>query len=184
LTSPSRIRLFYLLHLSKPVSDRLVYREVRRLKARKILEIGMGCAERALRMIEMATAAADPREIRYTGIDLFEDRSTEDGPGLSLREAHRELKTTNARIQLVPGTPQEGLARCANALGKLDLIVVSSRTDPQSLAAAWFYVPRLLADETVVLRETPTAEGSVSIRALEQGELQSLASPSRRRKAA
>ena len=38
----SRLRQFYLLHFSKPASDRLVYREIRRKKARKIVEFGLG----------------------------------------------------------------------------------------------------------------------------------------------
>ena len=44
LFSNGRLRLLYLLYLSKPASDRVVYRAIRRQKPCKIVEIGMGAA--------------------------------------------------------------------------------------------------------------------------------------------
>ena len=90
----SRLRLFYLLHLSKPASDRLVYREIRRLKARKVVELGLGTGQRAVHIIEVLKEFHEVRDIHYTGVDLFEARTAADGPGISLREAHCLLKAT------------------------------------------------------------------------------------------
>ena len=81
----SRLRLFYLLHLSKPASDRLVYREIRRLKARKVVELGLGAGQRAVHIIEVLKEFHEVRDIHYTGVDLFEARTAADGPGISLR---------------------------------------------------------------------------------------------------
>lgn len=144
--------------------------------------MGVGC--RAARMIETARAFAAPGAVRYTGIDPFEARSSADGPGVTLKLAHRLLKSTGARVQLLPGGPWEVLARRANALGKVDLIVVSSRLDPAELARAWFYVPRLLHAETVVLAETAIPGGGTAIRRIESAEIAALASRVTGRRAA
>ncbi len=184
MASLSRLRLFYLLHLSKPASDRLVFREIRRLKAHKIVEVGLGSAERTLRMLELAGEFHAPPDIHYTGIDLFEDREPSNGPGLSLRDAHRMLKTTGARVRLVPGTPYEGLSREANAMGKVDLIVLSPGLEAAQLAPAWFYIPRLLDKHTAVLLESLAADRSVSMRSVDRAEIDLLAGGMRRRKAA
>jgi hypothetical protein len=184
LSSPSRLRLFYLLHLSKPVTDRIVFREIRRLKARKIVELGIGTGERALRMLELAGEYHGPSDLHYVGIDLFEDRPASNGPGLSLKEAHRLLKASGARIQLAPGTPLEGLAREANRLGKVDLIVVSPQPNAQQLAYAWFYIPRLLHEQSVVLLETSDQDENPSVRVVDRAEIELLAGMAGRQKAA
>ena len=78
---------------------------------------------------------------------------------MSLKMAHRVLGHTGARIQLIPSDPYTGLARWANRLGQLDLVVVSARLDPLSLARAWFYVPRLLHDGSQAFVERPGPGG-------------------------
>jgi hypothetical protein len=177
----SHLKLFYLLHLSQPPAERIVYRGLRRQQARKIVEVGIGTARRAVRMIQIAQATVAAGEVQYTGIDPFEDRSQTDGPGLSLKEAHRLLKTTGAGIRLVPGSPEVGLSRVANALGKVDLLVLSASLDPQSLSQAWFFVPRLLGPDTLVLLESISPDGAASFRRVDLAEVrQWSARPGRR----
>jgi hypothetical protein len=177
----SRLKLFYLLHLSQPSAQRVVYRSIRRQKARKIVELGIGTAQRAVRMIQVASALTLPGEIHYTGIDPFEGRSEADGAGLSLREAHRLLQATGAHIRLVPGTPEDGLARVANALREVDLLLLSPRPDPECLGRAWFYIPRLLGPCTLVLLEGVSPDGRVTLRRVDAAEIrQRAAVPSRR----
>lgn len=132
----SRLRLFYLLHLSKPASDRLVYREIRRMKARKVVELGLGTGQRAVQIIEVLKDFHNVRDIRYTGVDLFEARTAADGPGISLREAYCLLKATGARIQLVPGSVGEALSRIANGISQIDVLVISARIPPEQLTQA------------------------------------------------
>jgi SAM-dependent methyltransferase len=177
----SRLRLFYLLHLSKPASDRLVFREIRRLKSRKVVEIGLGPGQRAIHIIELLREFHEVRDIHYTGIDLFEARTAADGPGISLREAHCLLKATGARIQLVPGSVGEALSRIANGVSQVDVVVISAGIRPEQLSQAWFFLPRMIHAQTRVFQETVTAGGNTGIRLLEAREVEQLAAQGQRR---
>lgn len=154
--SSSHLRYAWLAYFSKPAHDRLVYKLVRRRGATRILELGLGTAQRAQRLIGMISETAAVEQIGYTAVDLFELRGAADGPGLSLKLAHRLLATSGARIRLVPGDPYSALSRSANVLGMHDLMIVSADQDPESLARAWFYVPRVLSAEAPVLIEQRT----------------------------
>ncbi|MGA2618297.1 MAG: hypothetical protein ABSF26_11850 [Thermoguttaceae bacterium] len=180
MTPPSRLRLFYLLHLSKPAADRIIYRAIQRSRAASIVELGIGTARRAVNMIQLAGGHHPARAIRYTGIDLFEDRRETDPPGVSLRRAHCLLTATGARIRLVPATPAEGLSRTANMLGKADLVILSALGESQPLARAWFYIPRLLHDRSLVFLEELTGGGRTAVRLVSQAELDRLAGAARR----
>ena len=131
----------------------------------------MGTAERALRMIQLAGQFCEPRDIHYTGIDLFEGRSEADGPGLSLKAAHCRLTATGARIRLVPGTPVEAFSRVANSLGTVDILLLSPRPDLQPLDNAWLFIPRLLHGQSQVFLETPSSGRGTSIRLLDLDEI-------------
>jgi hypothetical protein len=67
----ARVRCFYLAHLSRPANDRPIYQLIRRHRLRRIVEIGIGLAERSARMIEVAAAAAGPASVVFSGVDLF-----------------------------------------------------------------------------------------------------------------
>ena len=125
----SHLRLLYLCYFSKPAADRPVYRAIRRHNARKIVELGVGNARRAMRMIEVAKRTSSPQNIHYVGMDLFEGRAGSGGPALSLKAAHQLLRATGVRVQLVPGNPAESLIRLANSLGKVDLLIVPAELD-------------------------------------------------------
>jgi len=135
-------------------------------------------------MIEVASRFSPLPQIRFTGMDLFEARSAVDGPGVTLKMAHRLLSATGARIQLVPGDPCTGLARVANTLGQVDLVVISPRLDPRRLARAWFYVPRLLHERSQVLLERLLPGGRTSLRLVSRSEIESLAAAAAGRRAA
>jgi len=136
-------------------------------------------------MIELAALQSSPGRIRYTGIDRFEARTPSDGPGLSLKDAHRLLSRTGARVQLLPGDPLSVLARAANNLTGSDLIVISAGHDPHSLGRAWFYVPRMLAARSCVLIEEPSGPGGeVSLRRMTREAIDRLADAATLRRAA
>ncbi|HJT32114.1 MAG TPA: hypothetical protein VJ783_08725 [Pirellulales bacterium] len=151
------IRLAHLTYFSKPPGDRIIYRAIRRNRARRILEVGLRTGQRARRMIEAATRGTDEL-VNYAGIDLFELRPPAESDGLSLKEIHSLLKTTPARVRLIPGDPFTALARMANEIGSCDLIVIASDQPTESLERAWFYVPRLLHAATSVFIERPGSE--------------------------
>jgi hypothetical protein len=183
VASVSRLRLFYFLHLSKPASDRLVYREIRRIRAKKVVELGLGTGQRAVQVIEVLKEFHEVRDIQYTGVDLFEARTTEDGPGISLREAHCLLKATGARIQLVPGAVCEALSRIANGISQVDVLLISGRVPPVQLAHAWYFLPRMLHAQAQVFQETLSADGTTAMRLLESQEVMQLAAKAERRAA-
>jgi hypothetical protein len=169
----SRLRLFHLLHLSKPASDRVVYREIRQRKARKVVELGISDGQRATHIIEVLKEFHEVRDIHYTGVDLFEARSAADGRGLTLREAHRLLKATGARIQLVPGSVGEALERIANGVSQVDAVVISACVSAEQISHAWFYLPRMIHAGAQVFQET-LARGGAAMRLLDAREVAQL----------
>jgi hypothetical protein len=168
-----KLNAFFLAHLSKPASDRAVYRAIQSSPTCSIVEIGLGTALRTLRMIGLAQARRGGELVRYTGIDLFEAR-TAGLPGLSLKDAYRRLRSTGAQVRLIPGTPLEALARKANDLVGTDLLVIASDVDQASLQSAWVFVPRLLHARSRVLVERVDG-GAPSFEPLDLGQVQALA---------
>jgi hypothetical protein len=170
----SRLKYLYLAYLSQPSDERPLYRLIRRRRLRNLVEVGVGL-RRALRLIQVAQSAV-PDAVRYTGIDLFELRPPEAGPRLPLKEAYRQLRGTGAGIRLVPGDPFSALSRAANSLVGSDLVIVSGQHDPQSLARAWFYLPRMLHERSAVYLESPEGQ----LRPMSPAEIGALAAPLRR----
>lgn len=174
------IKHLYLAYFSRPASDRSLYQLIRRHRSRTILEIGMGLGERAGRMIEVAMNRSSG--IEYIGIDQFEARGDEDGPGRSLKQMHQRLASSGAKVRLIPGDPHMALARSANQIGQVDLLVVSDDIDPEAMDRAWFYVPRLLSDETLVVAETESCDGELIIEPVDRRlitQLSQVANPAR-----
>lgn len=178
-----RIRQLYLAWFSTPASDRTYYRLIRKHRIRKVLEMGIGTAQRAGRLIETARQTHPDGQVTYTAIDLFEARSATDGPGIALKAAHRRLASSGARVRLVPGDPWTALARTANGLGTYDLIIISADQPRDQLARAWFYLPRLLADGALVFIEQRSGPGGAVLTApvarVDVERLAALAAPRR-----
>src|SRR6185369_13478799 len=105
LPAVAQFKYLYLAYLSRPSSDRALYRTIRKHKVRKILELGMGKGLRARRMIELAMQVKLDKPVWYTAVDLFEMRPAEVLPGVALKLAHRDLQTTGAKVRLLPGDP-------------------------------------------------------------------------------
>ncbi len=180
-----RLRVLYLTHFSQPTADRLLYRDIRQRRVRKIMEIGIGDGSRTARMIELARRLSPPEGVHYTGIDLFESRTNRDRPGLSLKDAHRRFKSTGVRVQLLPGNPLTTLSRVANSLNGIELVIVGADWDAKLMARAWFYLPRMLARSAAVyLQEPGEGENEGSYRLLKPAEVAELAEPMPRRRAA
>jgi hypothetical protein len=177
-----RIRGFYLAHFSKPVHQRELLKTLAKQRFHRLVEIGVGDAQRSLRLIEMASLYWPADQITYAGIDLFEARGATGG--MSLKQAHCLLKPTGAQIRLIPGDPLSALSRTANSLGGSQLVVISADQDATSLGAAWFFVPRILGPGATVFAEMPaTGEEPTRYRRIEATEIQQLASRRHRRAA-
>jgi len=175
------LRYLYLSYFSKPVSDRALYRILRRKRPRKVLEIGITNTDRTLRMLDFAQRLIEGEAIRYAAIDLFEARDAS-APKLSLKECHRLLKTIRAQAQLIPGEPAGALARVANSLPDVDLVLISAAHDEAALSGAWFYLPRMLNAGSIVLREVSGAEGT-TLQVVDPAKIRQWAGANRRRAA-
>ena len=149
---------FWLTWFSGPAGDRLLFRTIRNNRPRKLMVLGLGDATRARRMISLAQRYNPPDQISFAGIDRFDSRPA-DGSAVFAERRPSAAAPTGARINLIPGDPREALARAATAHYGIDLLVVSADQDAQSLAHGWFYVPRMLAPQAVVLREEATEKG-------------------------
>jgi hypothetical protein len=150
---------------------------------RSIVELGLGDGQRALQMIEAARKASPESEIRYVGLDFFEACVEPNQPGLSLKAAYQLLRASGAKVQLIPGDPTEGLIRMANALGKVDLLVLPEDLFSSTFARFWYFVPRILHDGTSIFADGVTAEGERSLQRKSHQEIVDLAGSQRRRAA-
>jgi len=139
----SSLRLLPWTTLSKPACDRAIYQKIKQLRARSIVEIGLGDGVRAERIVQIAQKFGAGETVKYTGIDLFDGRS-EDQPPLKLIEMHKRLSSMGIKPQLVPGTVASSIQRIANSHTRTDLMIVSAGFDAAELEASWFFVPRML----------------------------------------
>jgi len=155
------LKYVYLTCASQPKAERPLYRLVKRHKVCRIVEVGIGRIERSARLVEVAQRYARGQAVAYTGLDWFDARPKEMA-ALSLKKAHCGLQATGAQVRLVPGPPARSLAAVANAHRGTGLLLISAAVTDDDLAAAWFYVPRMLTAHSAVLRESLNAEGQWS----------------------
>lgn len=163
----------------------MLYRLVYRRPVRAILQLGIPHPGLTRRLLGVAAEQAGTAPIAYTGIDLFEARDAQ-APRLALKEAFAMLRQDRVRIQLVPGDPDAALARVANFLGPIDLVLISADQEPVAMARAWRWLPRLLGPQAVVMiEESRTTSLPTSWRPLTTEELHArIAAASQRRQRA
>lgn len=180
MSQSGTLKYLYLAYLSKPSTQRLLYRKIRRHKVASILELGVGDAIRSQRMLQVASRYRSIDELRFTGVDMFEARPA-DAPGITLKLAHKRLSPLAARVQLAPGDPSMVLTRLANGLANTDLIIIGADHDAESLEMAWSYFPRMMHEDTLVFREMVTADGgSPRLVSIDRSEIDVLANQRRR----
>ena len=171
----STIKYLYLSFLSSPSAERQLYRAVKRLRAKRIVEVGLQQGRRSTRLLQVARRYHPRAEIHYLGIDLFEMRPA-DQPSFPLKQAHQLLRPLAGNIQLLPGDPHVALTRGANSMVDSDLIVLSADQDTESLRQAWFYGPRMLHERTEVFLERTLEQSEKTVyRRLTRSEIHSLA---------
>jgi predicted O-methyltransferase YrrM len=181
---PACVRHFYLAHFSQPATDRAAYALIRKHKPRTIFEFGVGSAQRAERMIEMAAGAASAAEIAYTGVDQFEARPAIAPAGVSLKQAHCKLVASGARVRLLPGDAFSVLSRSPNKPGAADMIVIAADHDAAALARAWYLIERLAHPKTHILWQEPKPAAAGAFRIVSHEELRILAGSGRKLRAA
>lgn len=160
MSAASGLKALWLAWFSKPAGDRLLYQILRKRKLQKFLLLGLADAQRAMNVLSLAARHCASEQIQLVGIDRFESRPASE-PRIALKEAHRLLRATGAKVNLVPGDPLEALSRVSNSIQGVELVLVSADQDQASLEKAWFYLPRMLSPDAILLREEPAAAGIV-----------------------
>ena len=173
----------YLARFSHPKGNRQLYRLVKRQRACRIVELGITDLARAQSLIQVAQRFAGEQKVWYTGIDMFDARPAGRAP-LALKETYRILRATNANIRLVPGAPSMSLASAANAHQNTDVILIGPDVGENDLHGAWFYVPRMLHDRSVVLSERHESDGKVSFHTITRTQIAEWTSRDSMRRAA
>lgn len=168
------LKYWYLACFSRPREERKLYRAMRRTPVVSIVELGVGATRRTKRLIEVAQRYRPGAAWHYTGVDLFESRQAGQ-TGLTLKEAHKALGTCGAKIRLLPGDPYSALSRSANTLTNTDLLIISADQDRDALAKAWFYVPRMLHERSLVFVEEPAGPAQPTFRRLSLNDVAVLA---------
>jgi hypothetical protein len=174
LSASALIRSTWLLYFSQPASDRPLYKAVKGRTIRSVIELGLGDGQRTTRLFEVLAWKDGNLPLRYTGIDLFEGRPT-GSKGLTLKQAFATVRANDVKVQLVPGTPHDALARCANQLAATDLLIISADQQAADLERAWKYIPRTLHKDSLILREQPVGGGKTVFQALTFQEVERLA---------
>lgn len=174
MSAGALIRSTWLLYLSQPANDRALYKAVKGLSIRSVVEFGVGDGLRTTRLLEVLSWKQENLPLRYTGIDLFEARPAGQN-GLTLKQAFAQIRAPEVKIQLVPGTPFDALSRCANMLTETDLIVISADQQGADLEKAWRFVPRMLHDGSLILRERPAGAGKTVFEVMPVAEVHRLA---------
>ncbi len=154
MSATNLLKYLHLAYFSRHKTDRALFRIIRKLQAGHLVHVGVGSGDLAQQMIELAAKNTRRPRVRYTGIDLFEMRPPET-PGLTLKRAHRLFHALPAKTRLVPGDPYSAILRVANSLPDNDLVVISADQDAAALEQAWFFLPRMLHDDSLVLIEDP-----------------------------
>jgi len=177
------LRYTYLAHFARPKGNRQLYRLVKREQISRIVEIGISDLSRAVSLIEIAQRYAGEKKVWYTGIDLFEARP-EGSERLGLKDTYRILRATDANVRLVPGMPNMSLASAANAHQNTDLFLLGPSISENDLNGAWYYVPRMLHEKSVILSEHHDAAGQVSFQAITRTQIAEWAARQSMRRAA
>ena len=84
----------------------------------------------------------------------------------------------------MPGNPPDSLVRAANSLGKVDLLIVPAELASASLARVWFFVPRMLHQQSLVFVQRVLEDGRTALRIMPRAEIDALAAAGAGRRAA
>jgi hypothetical protein len=157
VSAASRLKFCYLAYASNPKAERFLYRAIRHRRVARIIEFAMTSFTRSRRLIEVAQRYAPQGKVSFTAIDPFESAAVappgKDLASRSLIGVFRALRPTGASVRLIPGELGDVLKDAANTLAGTDLLLIGHTVSDSDLARAWFYLPRMLHDGSLVVRE-------------------------------
>jgi hypothetical protein len=183
VSAATRLKFLYLAYASQPKSERFLYRAVRKRRAARLVEFGITSLTRSRRLIEVAQRYASG-EVCFTAIDPFESATApapcEGAEKRLLIHVFRTLKSTGACLRLLPGSVASVLPDVANSLPKTDLLLIGHAVCDAELARAWFYLPRMLHEGSLVLRESAAAGQVLTFETVARAKIEALAFERRR----
>jgi hypothetical protein len=162
VAAASWIKYSYLAFASQPAADRQLFRLVKRHRVARIVEVGIRDVSRTASLLEVAERYAEHKKVAYTGLDRFDDRPSDHGV-LTLKQAHQAFCATGAKVRLVPGVVAASLAAVANACTNSDLLLIAPWISDSDLQSAWFYLPRMLRENSHVFRAQQAVDGKLSL---------------------
>ncbi len=144
--------------LEQPKRYKQLFSEIRKIKAKNIMEVGTWNGNRAVQMIICAQEfVTNKPEIHYFGFDLFESMDKEihkqeisKWPPTQL-EVEEKLEKTGATIHLYQGYTQETLPAQLAVLPKMDFIFIDGGHSFETVENDWNYSKQLMHEQTVVI---------------------------------
>jgi len=150
--------LKHLLHFpGVPYRYDQLFAEVKKVRPKNIMEIGVWTGERARKMIGVASRFHPKGSLHYYGFDLFESMDNEkftkevskQPPTIKIVE--EKLKKTRANIHLYKGDTVMVLPDQEATLPKMDIVFIDGGHSLETIANDWFYVSKLLHQGSVVI---------------------------------
>lgn len=157
ILSPRKFIAKVIVWSKRPKRYRYLFRAIRKIKPRNIMEIGTWNGNRAIRMIETAKKFYRPEQINYYGFDLFEemtkDRFEEELSKFppAQDEVLHKLKQTGVNIRLYKGDTLVTLPRAVDSLPKMDFIFIDGGHSVETIANDWNYAEQLMHKNSVVI---------------------------------
>jgi len=134
-----------------------LFKTIRILKVKSILEVGTWNGNRAVAMLHEAARNHPMSTIAYYGFDLFEDLNDAlYSAEISKRpppyaEVLERLKTTGAQIYLYQGNTLQTMPEVVPTLPKMDVIYIDGGHSYDTVANDWKYAATLMHKNTVIL---------------------------------
>jgi len=153
--------LYFLKHLlgSKDIAYRYdqIFAEIKRLRPKNIMEIGVWSGERARKMIGITSKSNPKDSINYYGFDLFESMDkdkyqkevSKQPPTIDFIKT--KLGLTGANIHLFKGDTLETLPSTEGKLPNMDLIFIDGGHSLETIANDWLYSSKLIDNGGVVI---------------------------------
>lgn len=134
-----------------------LFNEIKKVKPKNIMEIGVWTGERARQMMDLASRFHPKSSLHYYGFDLFEIMDTEkfskeiskQPPTIS--EMEEKLKKTGVIIHLFKGDTTVVLPELEIVLPKMDLVFIDGGHSLETVANDWHYTSKLLHKGSVVI---------------------------------
>lgn len=153
--------IYFLKHLFHikgiPYRYDQIFTEVKRIRPKNIMEIGVWTGERARKMINIASSFHPKDLIHYYGFDLFEIMDKEkynseiSKQPPSLSEVQSKLDLTGANIHLYKGDTINTLPELDNNLPYMDFIFIDGGHSLDTIANDWHYASKLMKKGSVAI---------------------------------